>query len=53
MLKRIKRFIFRSYVCVTCRAEVKHGEVHEHGCPLEEGEKCGARRCNKSGLCSI
>lgn len=51
MLQRIKRFVLRRYLCATCRTEVKRGEVHEHGCVLEEGQKCGAVRCNKAGAC--
>ena len=39
------------YLCKTCGATVQPGERHEHSCPLEEGDSCGARRCNETGLC--
>jgi hypothetical protein len=39
------------YLCKTCNTTVQVGEKHEHGCPLEPGDTCGARRCNETGSC--
>jgi hypothetical protein len=38
------------YTCKTCDEIVQVGERHEHGCPLE-GDNCGSRRCNETGMC--
>ena len=38
------------YTCKTCDEIVQVDEKHEHGCPLE-GDNCGSRRCNETGMC--
>lgn len=41
-----------TYTCKACNETVQVVERHEHGCPLE-GDTCGLRRCNETGMCQV
>lgn len=39
------------YLCKTCDEVVDPNVRHTHGCPMEDGDPCGSRRCNETGSC--